>query len=485
MSPSLIQDLWVMTPEIFLLSMSCFILILDLFLSPKQKGISYAAIQCSIVATFCLCASVLTHFIGKGMSLSAFSNQFVVDHFSQIIKMVMLLMVFFIILYSRSYIKHRKIPSDEYQILILFSTIGMMLLASANSILMVYLGLELLSLPLYTLVALNRESASSVEAGMKYFIMGSLASGFLLFGFSLLFGLTGTLVLPEIAVQIWAAQDASLALYLLSLMFVILGIAFKFGAVPFHMWIPDVYEGASSSVTMLIGSVPKIAAFAMTYRLLAGALPDLSQAFGVIFVFLAIFSLGLGNIVAIAQTNIKRMLGYSAIGQIGFIFLGLATGPFDGYVAVTFYLITYTILALGAFATVVLISPFSESDKISDFKGLAQRNPWLAFLMMSFLFSFAGVPPTVGFYAKLMILKGLVDVELTWLACVAVFFSVIGAFYYLRVIKTMYFDKPDTIDPIYIPLDARIAISVNGLAAIVFGLFPAPLFLLCQKILGG
>lgn len=485
MSPSIMQDLWIMAPEIFLLSMSCFILMMDLFLAPRFKMISYAVIQVSIIATVCLCGAVLTHYISKGTSVTAFSNHFVADHFSQILKMLMLLMVFFIILYSRSYIANRKIAVDEYQILILFSTVGMMLLASANSILMVYLGLELLSLPLYTLVALNRDSALSVEAGMKYFMMGSLASGFLLYGFSLLFGLTGSLLLPEIAVQIWAAQDASLALHLLALMFVVIGIAFKFGAVPFHMWIPDVYEGASSSVTMLIGSVPKIAAFAMTYRLLSGTLPDLSQAFGVIFVFLAILSLGLGNIVAIAQTNIKRMLGYSAIGQIGFVFLGLATGAFDGYMAVTFYIIVYSVLALGAFATVVLISPFVDSDNISDFKGLAQRNPWLAFLMMLFLFSFAGVPPTVGFYAKFMILKGLVDIELTWLACVAVFFSVIGAFYYLRVIKMMYFDKPDNVDPIPVPLDARMAISVNGLAVLGFGLFPAPLFLLCQKILGG
>lgn len=481
---SILQELWGLSPEIFLLCMICFILIFDLFLSPRFKIVSYAVSQIAILGTLGLCAWIWSQLM-QGEDLPIFADQFKIDNFSQGIKMVLLTMVFFIMLYSRSYIRDRKIAVGEYQVLVLFSTLGMMCLASANSLILIYLGLELFSLPLYTLIALNRESALSIEASMKYFIMGSLASGFLLYGFSLLYGLTGHLILPEIATQIWASQGLSLILYLLALVFVVVGISFKFGVVPFHMWIPDVYQGAASATTLLIGSVPKVAALAMAYRLLSGTLPDLAQAFGMFFILLAILSLALGNIVAIAQTNIKRMLGYSAIGQLGYIFLGLAVGAFEGYNAATFYIIVYAGLALGAFAIIVLLSPAHlEAENISDFRGLAQRNPWLAFLMMLFLFSFAGVPPTVGFYAKFTILKALVNVELTWVAVIAVLFSVIGAFYYLRIIKVMYFDKSDNLAPVKIPLDARLAISVNGLAALGFGIFPAPLFLMCQRILG-
>lgn len=481
---SIMQELWMVAPEIFLLSMSCIILILDLFLSPRFKIISYSVIQVTLIITASLCWGIATHYLGQEPQITVFSNQFMVDYFSQIIKISILIIIFFVMLYSRAYVAHRKIAMGEYQILILFSTLGMMCLASANSLLMIYLGLELLSLPLYTLVALNRESALSVEAGMKYFIMGSLASGLLLYGLSLLFGLTGSLILSEIAVKVWASQGVELGLYVLSLVFIVSGIAFKFGGVPFHMWIPDVYQGAASCVTMLISSAPKVAAFALAYRLLAGTLPDLSQAFGAFFIILAIFSLAVGNIVAIAQTNLKRMLGYSTIAHVGFILLGLATGASDGYSAVTFYVIVYVILALGAFATIVLLSPLNfEMENINDFKGLAQRNPWIAFLMMIFLFSFAGVPPTVGFYAKFIILKSLVDIHLTWVAGLAVLFSVIGAFYYLRIIKVMYFDKPDNVEAIDMPFDGKIALSINGLAALGFGIVPAPLFFICQKML--
>jgi NADH-quinone oxidoreductase subunit N len=477
---NIVQDLWSVSPELFLLAMSCFVLILDLFLSPKYKAVSYTIVQLSICVTIALCGALF------GQEQTVFSDQFKIDTFSQGFKIIILVMVLFIMVYGRAYLKVRKMAMSEYQILVLFSTLGMMCLASANSLLVIYLGLELFSLPLYTLVALNRDSAESIEAGMKYFIMGSLASGFLLYGFSLLFGLSGSLILANVATHIWAAHGAALALYLLALVFVVVGITFKLGAVPFHMWIPDVYQGATSSVSMLISSVSKVAAFVMAYRLLAGTLPDLSQVFGAFFVIFAILSLILGNVVAIAQTNLKRMLGYSAIGQLGFIFLGLAVGPFDNYSAVTFYIIVYTALALGAFATIVLISPAHlEYENISDFKGLAQRSPWLAFLMMLLLFAFAGVPPTVGFYAKFVVLKALVNVGLTWVAVLAVIFAVIGAFYYIRVIKAMYFDKPESLEPITVPLDARLAISINGLAALGLGIFPAPLFLMCQRILGG
>lgn len=482
---SILQDLWALIPEIFLLSMICFILIFDLFLSPRLKIVSYSLVQITVLSTLGGCLWLFSQLM-QGEDLPIFADQFKIDYFSQGLKAVLLMMVFFVILYSRSYIRDRKIALSEYQILVLFSTLGMMCLASANSLIVIYLGLELFSLPLYTLIALNRESALSVEASMKYFIMGSLASGFLLYGFSLIYGLTGHLLLPEIATQIWAAQGTSLILYLLALVFVVVGISFKFGVVPFHMWIPDVYQGAASATTLLISSVPKVAALGLAYRLLSGALPDLAQVFGVFFLLFALLSLALGNLVAIAQTNIKRMLGYSAIGQLGYVFLGLAVGAFEGYTAATFYVIVYASLALGAFATIVLLSPAPlEVENINDFRGLAQRNPWLAFLMMLFLFSFAGVPPTVGFYAKFIILKALVNVELTGVAALAVLFSVIGAFYYLRIIKLMYFDKPDNLVPVKIPLDARLAISVNGLAALGFGIFPAPLFFICQKIVGG
>jgi len=493
----IMQAFWLMSPEIFLLSITCTLIFLDLFLKKTAQSsyyIKYAFVQVGILVTIVLCWATtpsVSPLLDEVSYMALFSDQFRVDTFSQIIKMTMLCTVFFVLIYSRAYVAERKIAAGEYQFLILFSTIGMMCLASANSLLMIYLGLELLSLPLYALVALNRESSLSVEAGMKYFIMGSLASGLLLYGLSLLFGLSGTLVLPEIAAKIWTAQSAELGLYLFSLLFIIVSISFKFGGVPFHMWIPDVYQGAATSVTMLLSSAPKIAAFALAYRLLADALPDLSFAYGTIFVVLGLLSLMLGNIIAIAQTNLKRMLGYSTISHVGFILLGIATGSIDAYYAVSFYVMVYVILALGAFATIVVLSPAPlEAEHIDDFKGLAQRNPWIAFLMMIFLFSFAGIPPTAGFYAKFMILKSLIDVQLTWVAGIAVLFSVIGAFYYLRVIKCMYFDKPslDTkghviLDPVAVPLDAQLALSVNGLAVLALGIFPGPLLWLCAKML--
>lgn len=481
---TILQDLWWLSPEIFLLSMTCLVLVLDLFLSARFKLFSYVGSQLALIGTFALCGWMFTQDLMAGEQIPFFASHFKIDSFSQGIKMIIVLMISFVLVYSRSYLSHKKMPANEHQMLILFSTLGMMCLASANSLVMIYLGLELFSLPLYTLVALNRDSALSVEAGMKYFIMGSLASGILLYGFSLLFGLTGNVVLSEIATQIWAAQGSSLALYLLALIFIVVAISFKFGAVPFHMWIPDVYQGAANPTALLVASVPKVAALALAYRLLADTLPDLSQGFGVFFLLFGLLSLALGNIVAIAQTNIKRMLGYSAIAQLGFVFLGLAVGAFEGYNAVTFYVLVYSMLALGAFAVIVLMSSKHEISNISEFKGLAQRNPWLAFIMMIFLFSFAGVPPTIGFYAKFIILKALVNMQLTWVAAFAVLFSVIGAFYYLRVIKTMYFDKAEHPEPINVPFDANAALSLNGLAALVLGIFPAPVFLVCQKILG-
>lgn len=469
-------------PEIFVLSMACLILLLDLYLPKSLKSLTYFFTQVTLIVGAFLCVKlpVAEETIG-------FGGHFAADPLAQWLKAFILGVMFVVLLYSRTYVRERNIARGEYHLLALFSTLGMMFLVSAKTTLMIYLGLELFSLPVYTLVALQRDSSSSVEAGMKYFITGALASGMLLFGLSLLYGMTGTIEIDTTAAVIAQTQGAQeLSLLVFALVFIVAGLAFKFGAVPFHMWLPDVYEGSPTSVTLLIGTAPKIAAFGMAYRLLLEATPQLSMEWGHFLVVMAVLSLAAGNIIAIAQTNIKRMLAYSTIAHVGFILLGFIAGGEQGFQASMFYVLVYALLAAGAFGVVILLSHKGfEAEHIADFKGLGQRSPWFAFVMLLILFSLTGVPPTVGFYAKFIILNALVSADLTWLAAVSVFFSIIGAFYYLRVIKVMYFDSVESPKAIKGPWDMQVVLSLNGLAVLALGVFPAPLFMICQRVLGG
>lgn len=472
------EDLWVVMPEIVLASMACIGLILDLYLSKKNQVITYLYSQLTLIVTAISC----WQFSAYGTTATAFQGQFVADPFAQICKLVILTVMFLVFAYSRAYTRDRDIAFGEFHSLSLFSCLGMMFLVSAKSLLMIYLGLELLSLPLYALVALQKDSRNSVEAGMKYFILGALASGLLLYGMSLLFGLSGSIQLDAIATWVHTVQGGQLQVALFALVFIIVGVAFKLGAVPFHMWVPDVYQGAPTSVTLLVGSAPKVAAFGMAYRLLHDAMPGLSAQWTQVLMVLAILSLAIGNVLAIAQTNIKRLFAYSTIAHVGFLFLGILVAPIAGYGPALYYIVAYAIVAAAGFGVLIMLSQGFEAENIDDLKGLASKNPWLAFIMLLVAFSLAGVPPTLGFYAKFMVLNALVDAGMTWLAALAVVFSIIGAYYYLRIVRAMYFEKPENGIAPNASVDMRIVLSVNGLAILGFGLFPAPLFMMCQNV---
>jgi len=371
----------------------------------------------------------------------------------------------------------------EFFTLVLFATLGMMVMISANHFLTLYLGLELLSLSMYALVALQRDSNDATEAAMKYFVLGALASGMLLYGMSMIYGATGSLEITRVAERI-ASGQANLAILVFGLVFVVSGLAFKFGAVPFHMWVPDVYQGAPTAVALLISTAPKLAAFAFAIRLLVESLghQSLLVEWQQMLAILAVLSMALGNITAIAQTNIKRMLAYSTISHMGFVLLGLLSGTIDGYGAAMFYVSVYAFVGLGTFGMIMLLSREGfEADRIEDFKGLNRRSPWYAFVMLLLMFSLAGVPPTVGFYAKLAVLQGAMDAGFLGLAIVAVLLSLIGAFYYLRIVRLMYFDEPVDGTPIVAPVGARLLLSLNGLAALVVGIVPGWLMTICQQ----
>ena len=389
------------------------------------------------------------------------------------------LAVSMMLVYSRQYLTVRGLFSGEFMVLALFATLGMMVMISANHFLTLYLGLELLSLSLYAMVALQRDSAIATEAAMKYFILGALASGLLLYGMSMLYGATGSLELGAVAKSIQSgAADKNLLVF--GLVFVVSGLAFKLGVVPFHMWVPDVYHGAPTAMTMLIGSAPKLAAFAFASRILVEGLQPLVQHWSGMLIILAIASMAIGNLTAIAQTNLKRMFAYSTIAHMGFLLLGLLSGGIEGYGSAMFYAVIYVLMSLGAFGMIMLLSREGfEADTLNDFKGLNQRSPWLAFLMLLLMFSMAGVPPTVGFYAKFSVLNAVVQAGHIWLAVVAVLLSLIGAFYYLRIVKLMYFDAPESHAPITIGQDTALLISVNGLGILLLGLLPGTLMSVC------
>ena len=464
-------------PEIFVLSMACLILVLDLFLSDSERKISYWLTQLTLVL-----AAVITLSIDKGETQLLFFGTFISDPMGAVLKVFIYLVTGLAFLYSRYYLMARNLFKGEYYVLGLFGVLGMMVMVSAHSLLTIYLGLELLSLSLYAMVAFNRDSYPCSEAAMKYFVLGALASGMLLYGMSILYGLTGTLDIGLIADTL-GRQESTVPL-VFATVFIVVGLAFKLGAVPFHMWVPDVYQGAPTPVTLYIGSAPKIAAFAMIMRLLAESVGSLQAEWQGMLVILAVLSLGIGNVVAIAQTNLKRMLAYSTISHVGFLLLGILAGTPEGYASAMFYIITYALMAAGAFGMIILLSRSGfEADEIEDFKGLNQRNPWFALMMLILMFSMAGVPPTVGFYAKLSVLQAVVDLDMIWLAGVAVFFSVIGAYYYIRLIKVMYFDDPADDQPLAPDFDLRFALSANGLAILFLGLFPGSLMALCSQVI--
>lgn len=464
------------TPEIWMVSAICVVLVVDLFLEEGQRWITYSLTQVSLLG-----ALLLTYATAVEGLVLAFDDSFVRDPMGDLLKMALLVVSMGVFLYSRDYLKAKGMNRGEFYTLGLFAVLGMMIMVSGYSFLTLYLGLELLSLSLYALVAFNRDSSACAEAAMKYFVLGAIASGMLLYGMSIVYGLTGSLNIGEVQAALATKADESLVATAFGLVFVLVGVAFKLGLVPFHMWVPDVYDGAPSPVTMLISSAPKIAAFALTMRLLAEGFASQLGNWQDMLIILAVISIGLGNVIAIAQTRIRRMLAYSTISHVGFIVLGILAGTKDGYAAAMFYTLIYALMSLGAFGLVVLLSQKSiDADEISDFSGLAKTHPWFALMMMLLILSMAGVPPTAGFYAKLAVIQSVVAIDLVWLAVFAVVLSVVGAYYYLRVLKVMYFDEPRE-EPLAIEasMDVGAVISVNGVLMVLLGLFPGLLMAVC------
>lgn len=532
-------------PEILLFTMACLILLIDAYLPKQMRQLTYQLTQGTLIGVAVLILAAFPE-----QRTLAMNDMFVSDPMGAVLKLFILLMVFFSFIYSRAYLRDRNILKGEYFVLGLFAALGMMIMVSAHSLLTVYLGLELLSLSLYTMIAMHRKSLPASEAAMKYFVLGAIASGMLLYGMSMLYGITGTLDLTTLSqsirqiadnypIAISVAQNISdipndniaviaigqqvsentgslattiaqilaentdntaaisaitpiidqtmqsYTILVFGLVFVVVGVAFKLGAVPFHIWIPDVYQGAPTAVTLFIASAPKIAAFAMLMRLLVDGMQSLHVDWQNILILLSVLSMAVGNIIAIAQTNIKRMLAYSTIAHVGYLMLGVLTGTQAGYAASMFYVVVYTLMTLGAFGMIILLSRAGfEAEQIEDFKGLNERNSWYAALMLILMLSMAGVPPLIGFWAKWSVLAQVVDAGFVWLAIVAVMFAIIGAFYYLRIIKLMYFDKASDMTPIEAGMDMRVALSANALVILLLGIMPQTLMAVCLSALG-
>ena len=467
-------------PEIFLGLAICVVLLVDVFLKDEQRETTYVLAMLALIGT----AAVSLYFSVSDQVVT-FNGAYVTDPASGVLKMFAYVALGVTFLYSREYLQNNGLLKGEFFVLGLFGLLGIMIMISAHSLLTLYLGLEVLALSQYTLVAFNRDSAVAAESAMKYFVLGAIASGALLYGISLLYGITGTLQLDELAARVGAAEISVPAL--LALAFIVVGIAFKFGAVPFHMWVPDVYQGAPTPVTLFIGSVPKLASFALVWRVLSDGLGPLHDGgWRDMLIVLCVLSLGIGNLVAIAQTNIKRMLAYSTISHVGFIFMGFIAGNEAGLSAAMFYTFAYVLMAAAAFGMVILLSRRGfEAERLEDFKGLNARSPWFALVMLMIMFSMAGVPPFIGFYAKLVVLASVLDAGLVWLAAIGVLFAVIGAYYYIRVVWYMYFADASDSTPLVAAADMRIVISANALGLLVLGLFPGRLLDLCARVLGG
>jgi len=468
-------------PEIFLLTAVSAILVIDLFLPAAKRMATYWLTQGALLVTAVLVFLVTSTSVG---SVVLFDGLVVIDELSGLLKILICILLSVGISYSRDYLAQRDIFKGEYFSLTLFAALGMLVMVSANHLLTLYLGLELLSLSLYALVAFNRDSKDSSEAAIKYFVLGAIASGMLLYGMSMIYGSTGQLNIEQIVNAI-SSGDADMDLLRFGLVFVVVGVGFKLGAVPFHMWVPDVYQGAPTSVTLIIGSAPKLAAFAFVVRLLFETLgaAALQLDWSPMLAILAAASLILGNLVAIAQTNLKRMLAYSTISHMGFLVLGFMTGTEQGVSAALFYVVTYAFMVVAGFGLMLLLSKRGfESDRLEDFRGLSRTHPWFAFLFLLIMFSMAGIPPMVGFWAKLFILQSIIEQGFVGLALLAVVFSLIGAFYYLRVIKLMYFDEPSA-STVVEQRTGSLIMSVNGLLLLALGLAPSWLYSLCEEVI--
>lgn len=464
-------------PELFLLGAVSLILILDLFIKDEQRYLTYGLSLLTIIG--CAALQLWTY---QPYGQMAFSNMFVADPLSSLVKLCMYLATFLVLVYTRQYIAGHGMFRGEYFTLTLFALLGMNVMASGTHLLTLYVGLEILSLALYALIAMQRDSVLATEAAMKYFVLGALASGLLLYGMSMLYGATGSLYLSEISQSIRFSGDAHGVLIALGIVFIVCGLAFKLGAVPFHMWVPDVYQGAPLAVTLMIGAAPKLAAFVFIYRILVQGLGGVSADWSMMLAILAVLSLAIGNITAIAQTNIRRMLAYSTISHMGFLLLGfVAVNSPAGYSAAAFYTVVYTLMSLAGFGVILALSRAGfECESLDDLKGLNSRNSWYALLMLLVMFSMAGIPPLLGFYAKLAIIQVLVEQQLVWLAVYAVLMSLIGAFYYLRVVKFMYMDEAHDKTPLPVRPDMLALLSINVLALLVIGILPDRLLELCM-----
>lgn len=474
-------NIFVIIPEIILLSLIILLLVVDLFVTDKRKFITYYFSLIILVIVF------LTQiYIGNKFSnLQAFNGMIINDSIANFSKLILYIVAFIIFIYSKNYNINRQIFNGEFYLIILFSLLGMNLMISANHLLILYLGLELMSLSLYSVIALRKKDYYSHEAALKYFVLGSLASGFILYGISIIYGVTGTLYIEEI---LYTSLQKNFNSYLVvfSLIFILVGIAFKLGASPFHMWLPDVYQGSAISISSFIASVPKLAIFMFSYRILLGGLVVEFYYWSKMLQIIAILSLFIGNLTAIAQTNIKRMLGFSTISHMGFVLLALSANKLDifsssennysGIYAGYYYVISYIIMSLSAFGILIKFSNKSlDCENIIDLSGLNKKNSWYAFLMLLSMFSMAGIPPLMGFNAKFYVINSLVNQGNTWISVYAVIMSLIGAFYYLRVVKVMYFDDPLQSDVVYsnsMDFFGKLLLSINALILLLFGIFP-------------
>ena len=477
----------VVFPEIVLLAMACVVVVADLWVTDPARRLTFWLTQ----GTMVLVGALHLYYAQSGATHYGMNGMVVTDPMGHLLACFACLSMAVTVAYAQPYLASRDMLKGEFFTLSLFVLLGISVMCSANHFLVVYLGLEVMSLSLYALTALRRDHGRSTEAAMKYFVLGALASGFLLYGLSMLYGATGSLEIPKVFEQI-AAGRINRDVLVLGVVFVVSGLAFKLGAVPFHMWVPDVYQGAPTAVTLLIGGAPKLAGFAITIRLLVEGMLGLAVDWQQMFIVLAVASLAVGNLAAIAQTNLKRMLAYSTIAQMGFLLLGLSAGVVSGntlsaanaYSSAMFYVVTYVLTTLGTFGLIMFLAREGfESEELADLAGLARRRPWLAGVMSVFMFSLAGIPPMVGFFAKLAVLQALVTTNVTLyivLAVVAVVFSLVGAFYYLRVVKVMYFDEPTDTMPIVQGAGIGALLAVNGAAVLLLGPFSGGLLGLCR-----
>lgn len=465
-----VAELLFALPELFLLFAISLILLFDLFVSQRLKQFTYYLTQLALLITGFLAFNLI------GENATIFSGTFVLDSLGSTFKVFILGFAIIALVYTRHYLKAHELLRNEYFILAMMSILGMMVMVSGHSLLTLYLGLEIMSLSLYALIATARDRASAIEAALKYFVLGAIASGLLLYGMSMIYGISGSLDISQISSFASASTLGSQQTLILNfgLVFLVIGIAFKLGAVPFHMWVPDVYQGSPTSVTMFLSTVPKIAAIALLIRLLIDGLGELQHYWADLFMILAVLSIAIGSLVALTQTNIKRMLAYSTISHIGFVLLGFVTGVVDGYGAAVFYVLAYILMSLAAFGSIIVLNRKGfEADQISDFQGLSKHSPWFALIMLVVMLSMAGVPPFIGFYSKLFILQQVVAEGYVILAITAVIFAVISAYYYLQIIKTMYFDDVDKEILVSAPIDMKVVLSINGILILVVGLMPS------------